>query len=308
MAAPPMAAPPMAAMAADMAAATAAADASAAPAAEFVWPVVQFAPATAGGEGIVRTIVPEEWKLEQGGVTVASRTQVPLKLAWAISIHKSQGMTLRDEFMVDFDMTFEEGQAYVALSRATDLENVEIRNLFKYLKRNGFQPQVSREVLAYYNSVGLYLPPVPSGQGSSGQASSGQFASTPVPAPAPAPSKAEGKKKATTPATSGSSTQFPVVLDNSDDEFQMGQVRIDGAAGSSARSQEDALAEWREQGYRPSQIPSEAARLVAEQEENHMDGDCMDVEPVMFFTPVCTDTPDVVCCPHFWAHLIPQHA
>ena len=242
----------------------------------------------------------------------AKRYQLPLQLAWAISIHKSQGMTLRDEFMVDFDMTFEEGQAYVALSRATDLENVEIRNLFKYLKRNGFQPQVSREVLAYYKSVGLYLPPVPSGQGSSGQASSGQFASTPVPAPAPAPSKAEGKKKATTPATSGSSTQFPVVLDNSDDEFQIGQVRIDGAAGSSARSQEDALAEWRKQGYRPSQIPSEAARLVAEQEaleeENHMDGDCMDVEPVMFFTPVCTDTPDVVCCPHFWAHLIPQHA
>ena len=41
-----------------------------------------------------RTVTPEDWKIEQAGEMVAMRRQIPLKLAWAISIHKSQGMTL----------------------------------------------------------------------------------------------------------------------------------------------------------------------------------------------------------------------
>ena len=41
-----------------------------------------------------RTVTPEDWKIEQAGEGVAMRRQIPLKLAWAISIHKSQGMTL----------------------------------------------------------------------------------------------------------------------------------------------------------------------------------------------------------------------
>ena len=72
-----------------------------------------------------RVITPEEWSLESGGQVVASRTQLPLKLAWALSIHKSQGMTI-SSLEVCLDKVFEPGQAYVALSRAKSLNGLRI--------------------------------------------------------------------------------------------------------------------------------------------------------------------------------------
>ncbi|KAF7367213.1 ATP-dependent DNA helicase PIF1 [Mycena sanguinolenta] len=57
----------------------------------------------------------------------AHRLQVPLILAWALSIHKSQGQTLT-RVKVDLDRVFEKGQAYVALSRATTMDHLEIEN------------------------------------------------------------------------------------------------------------------------------------------------------------------------------------
>ena len=60
----------------------------------------------------------------------AERTQFPLKLAYGITIHKSQGMTL-DKLVVDCSRIFERGQAYVAMSRVKTLDGLYLRNFTK---------------------------------------------------------------------------------------------------------------------------------------------------------------------------------
>lgn len=88
------------------------------------WPVVEFS----NSDGSRRQIlcVPETWKIElPSGEIQAQRSQVPLILAWALSIHKAQGQTL-EKVKVDLGRVFERGQAYVALSRATKKEGLQV--------------------------------------------------------------------------------------------------------------------------------------------------------------------------------------
>lgn len=76
------------------------------------------------GREVIAT--PEEWRVdEEMAIPLASYSQVPLCLAWAITIHKSQGMTL-DAAEIDLRKTFELGQGYVALSRLTDLSGLKL--------------------------------------------------------------------------------------------------------------------------------------------------------------------------------------
>ena len=81
------------------------------------YPVVEFR------DGRRVTMVPDIWELRDGERKRASISQVPLRLAWAITVHKSQGMTL-DAAKIDLRKAFVEGMGYVALSRVRDLDNL----------------------------------------------------------------------------------------------------------------------------------------------------------------------------------------
>lgn len=68
---------------------------------------------------------PEEWHIEDGGKVLARINQIPLRLAWAITVHKSQGMSL-DAAHMDLAQAFEYGQGYVALSRVRTLAGLSL--------------------------------------------------------------------------------------------------------------------------------------------------------------------------------------
>ncbi|MBI2990378.1 MAG: helix-turn-helix domain-containing protein [Candidatus Magasanikbacteria bacterium] len=76
-------------------------------------------------DGRLIEVEPMDWNLEENGRLRASITQVPLRLAWAITVHKSQGMSL-DEAVMDLSQVFEYGQGYVALSRVRRLSGLHI--------------------------------------------------------------------------------------------------------------------------------------------------------------------------------------
>ncbi len=77
-------------------------------------------------DGTVLLVEPETWSVENdAGKTIASFQQIPLRLAWAITIHKSQGMTL-EAAEINLSHTFEKGQGYVALSRLKSLSGLRL--------------------------------------------------------------------------------------------------------------------------------------------------------------------------------------
>ncbi len=75
--------------------------------------------------GTMIVVEPAEWKIEAEGKILASISQLPLRLAWAMTVHKSQGMSL-DAAFIDLSGAFAYGQGYVALSRVRTLDGLHL--------------------------------------------------------------------------------------------------------------------------------------------------------------------------------------
>lgn len=91
-------------------------------------------------------VEPMDWTLSEGDEVLAKIIQLPLKLAWAMTIHKSQGVSL-DAAVMDLSQAFEYGQGYVALSRVRTLSGLHLLGV----NARAFQvhPEVLEEDRAY---------------------------------------------------------------------------------------------------------------------------------------------------------------
>lgn len=101
--------------------------------------------------GISRHLIPFKQSFKDDNASMedpdrAYRVQYPLKLAYALTIHKSQGLSI-DLLEIDLKGCFAAGQAYVALSRATSFDTMRVRN---FTKRCVITSQTVKD---YYKSV-----------------------------------------------------------------------------------------------------------------------------------------------------------
>ena len=92
--------------------------------------------------GAIIEVERESWRIDEDGKSRAEIIQYPLRLAWAITVHKSQGMSL-DTAEVDLSASFEKGMGYVALSRVRSLQGLFLKGL------NDMALKVNEEVLEF---------------------------------------------------------------------------------------------------------------------------------------------------------------
>jgi ATP-dependent DNA helicase PIF1 len=108
-------------------------------------PVVSFGPPA----NVEVAVSHEVFEAKCGAELVGARAQLPLELAWAVSVHKSQGMTL-NAVEVSLENLFEHGQAYVALSRARSLDGLFLQGNEGCLRRG---IHADERCLAFHRSL-----------------------------------------------------------------------------------------------------------------------------------------------------------
>jgi ATP-dependent DNA helicase PIF1 len=104
------------------------------------FPLVRFL------NGIERIIPYWQWEIEENNEKQVRITQIPLKLAWAQTVHKCQGSTI-DYAEIDLSNVFTYGQAYVALSRVKSIDGMSIVNI------NYETIQAHPRALQYYSNL-----------------------------------------------------------------------------------------------------------------------------------------------------------
>ncbi len=93
-------------------------------------------------DGKFINVEPFTWRYDARDEDSAAFIQFPLRLAWAMTIHKSQGLTL-DAAYLDIRAAREPGQAYVAVSRVRTLQGLLFKDWFKGV-------HVSNEAIRFY--------------------------------------------------------------------------------------------------------------------------------------------------------------
>jgi len=94
------------------------------------------------------TIAPVDWSVEENGKIYAQITQIPLRLAWAITVHKSQGMSM-DAAVMDLSQVFEFGQGYVALSRVRRLSGLYLLGINEHALK--VHPEILKKDIDFKN-------------------------------------------------------------------------------------------------------------------------------------------------------------
>tara|TARA_E500000178_G_C16999411_1_gene744913 strand:- start:218 stop:1486 length:1269 start_codon:yes stop_codon:yes gene_type:complete len=117
---------------------------------DFIYQNGSFIPLVKFLNGIEIPIDYHIWKIEEEDKLLGTITQIPLKLAYAFSIHKSQGSSL-DYAILDLSQLFDYGMAYVALSRVRDLNGLTITSI------NWNKVNANPKAISFYNSISQSL-------------------------------------------------------------------------------------------------------------------------------------------------------
>jgi hypothetical protein len=98
-----------------------------------------------------------DWSVKEDETEKAAITQIPLRLAWAITVHKSQGMSL-DAAEIDLSRSFLPGMGYVALSRVRSLAGLRLMGMNQMsLQVNPEVAEMDRKFISQSNEGVLYL-------------------------------------------------------------------------------------------------------------------------------------------------------